>query len=124
MQPYSEFLLQFFHHTSHQGRLDISLSNVYTTTVGTPGNQDLLQLFLQISNGVIVQASFLAAGSVAMIAGSEWLCDYMAQKKVSEIKQLTLEAILKTLTLPDTKVHIANLLYQAVNNCMDDYLNA
>lgn len=123
MQQYSDFLLQHFYHTSHQGRLDTNALDVYTATVGTPDNQDVLQLFVQIIDDKIKSATFLAKGSVAIIAGGQWLCDYIAQKNVSDLKQMTVEMILKNLGLPAVKVHVAGLLVQALQKCMDDYLN-
>ena len=116
---YSENLLNYFHNTEHQGKLDVSLPNVFVADVGSTHNQELLQLFLQIENNTIVAARFLAMGSVAIIAGSEWLCEFVLQKSVDEVLALTAQEVLRLLCLSSVKIHVAQLLVAALKQCMD-----
>ncbi len=99
--------------------MDAELSDVVAAHVGSIDNQDVLQLFLQIENNVIVQAHFLAIGSVAMIGGGEWLCAFLEKKTFDDIKKLTVDIVLESLALPPVKIHVAQLLVSAVNQCMD-----
>src|SRR3990167_6815135 len=123
MLRYSEQLLHYFHHTTHQGELVMSLPGVMMAKVGSSDNQECLQLMLQIENGVIVQARFLAIGSVAIIGGAQWLCDFLLYKRSDEVyASLTIDSILQSLQLPSVKVHVAQLLLSAVKQCVGKHV--
>ena len=119
MEKYSEKLLNHFHYTSHQGRLDLALPDVFTSKAGSIDNQDVLQLFLQINNNLIVQARFLAIGSVAVIGGAQWLCEFIEGKTIANAKHLSIHEILKSLALPSVKIHVAQLLLAALTQCLE-----
>lgn len=119
MQKYSPLVLRYFHHTPHQGRLDTLEPNVVSASVGLDENQDVLALFLLIEQGCVIDAKFLAQGSVAIIAGGEWLCDYVVGKNCNDLESLTVGYILEQLALPRVKVHVASLLCNALTQCMD-----
>lgn len=122
MLQYDNDLLTFFRHTVHQGELENNMPGNCVATVGADDNQDILKLSLQLDDNKIIKARFLAKGSVAIIGGAEWLCQYLEGKnRVDVMESLNAEMVLNTLQLPKVKIHIAYLLCRAVRECMDGY---
>lgn len=120
MQKYNHTVLQLFHHTQHHGRLDESLQQVYVAQAGSANNEEALKLFLHIENDCIVQARFLAKGCVALIAGSEWLCQHVNGKALHEVAALSATQILEALKLTTLKAHVAQLIFAAFNRIMEN----
>ena len=118
MDKYSEKLLGYFHHTTFQGRLDSDASNVFMAKVGGVQNQEVLQLFLQMDGSNVVDARFLAMGSVAIIGGAQWLCGFVIGKSKEQLSKLTVADVLQALELTAVRVHIAQLLLAALVQCL------
>ncbi len=107
---HSELLLKYFRNPAHAGALDINLPHIFSAKLKSADQSEVVELYLEINENKILKAKFKAAGSVAIIAGAEFLCEYVINKNMTEINQLTAECILKQLGLTTLKIHTAQLL--------------
>jgi|GEM_PF-5155324 len=110
---FSEQLLHYFHHRLHAGALDSAIPSVRSVQVGRPENREVLLLMIDYRDR-IQTARFKAAGSVALIAGAEFICGWLEQKSWPDLQSITPEFILKSLGLTPLHTHIANLIVLAV----------
>lgn len=118
---YSTQLLECFDRTSHAGALNISSDHVRHTRVGCMHNGEVLDLYLLILENRIQNASFLAHGSPALIACAEFLCEWLLQKTMAEVSNLTPALLLAALELPKTRIHVASLCLSAVEKLIKDH---
>ena len=69
---YTPLLLDCFAQPKHAGQL--TDDNTRRSVQGVVANGDVLCLTAHIEGETIVDIKFLASGSVAIIAGGEWIC--------------------------------------------------
>jgi NifU-like protein involved in Fe-S cluster formation len=110
---YPSQLQHYFHHRHHGGRLEPAV-NVRSAQVGNADNGEVLVLFVEYHE-CIVRARFQASGSIAVIAGGEFICEWLENKTWQDLSSLTPELILEALALTKTDIHVANLIATAVN---------
>src|SRR3990167_2673747 len=101
---HSELLLKYFRNPDHAGTLDINLPDIFSATLCSADQSEIIELYFEIKENKILQAKFKATGSVAIIAGAEFLCEYVTNKNTAEINQLTEDTILKKLALTPLKI--------------------
>ena len=93
--------------------------------VGTVGNAkcgDIMQMFLKIEDGIIVDVKFKTFGCGAAIATSSMATELVKGKSVEEALQLTNKAVMEALDgLPPAKVHCSVLAEQAIHAALKDY---
>lgn len=118
---YSDFLLQHFYKTPHQGVLDDTHDDVFVSEVGAQANEEVLRLSVRIQDGQVVEARFLATGSVGLIAGAEFFCDFIEGKMLSSLRELSVSQIQSQLQLPNEKRHSVHLLIIAMNDCLSGF---
>ena len=113
---YPSQLQHYFHHRDHGGRLDPGIA-VRSAQVGNIENGEVLVLFVKYHE-YIVQARFQASGSIALIAGGEFICGWLENKTWQDLSRLTPELILEALALTKTDIHVANLIVMAVKKLL------
>ena len=111
---YSAAFLDCFLDAKHAGVLtgDHVLSSMHNSA--QPFNS--FQLFLRVIDDVVVEASFQASSTPALIAMSEYVCRWVTGKKLTACQQLHKEHILAELKLPATFLPTAHLMCQALGS--------
>lgn len=120
MIQYPEFILDYFYHCdNYLGSLDAHHPQVYTARKHSPSENEAIQLQVQIKDNKIIQARFRCRGSVAAIASSAFLCEWLENKTITEARGLDTQQFLSLFPLPAEKHHIAfwviDLLHQLFN---------
>ena len=93
--------------------------------VGTVGNAkcgDIMRMFLDIKNNVIVDAKFKTFGCGAAIATSSAATEMVIGKTIEEALTVTNKAVTEALDgLPNSKMHCSCLAEEAIHAALWDY---
>jgi nitrogen fixation NifU-like protein len=93
--------------------------------IGQVGNAkcgDLMQLFIKVENGRIVDAKFKTFGCCAAIATSSMITEMIKGKSISELRDVTNKAVTEALDgLPRIKLHCSVLAEDALKAALEDY---
>ncbi|MEI8175397.1 MAG: Fe-S cluster assembly scaffold protein NifU [Candidatus Omnitrophota bacterium] len=93
--------------------------------VGHVGNAtcgDIMELYLKVENGVIVDAKFKTFGCGAAIATSSMVTELVKGKTVADALKISNRAVAEALGgLPPIKMHCSMLAEQALKSAIDDY---
>lgn len=83
---------------------------------------DVLQLYLKIQDGKVLDARFKVFGCGAAIATGSLLTEVVIGKTVDELKAITNEQLAAMLGgLPPEKIHCSVLAEQAIQAALDDW---
>lgn len=111
---YSEKTLHYFYQRQHAGVLQGA--DVICARYDNQQQDEVFALYFQIKNNKIVNARFQAAGSAALLAALEFVCEYAQGKMFAELLALKPKDLLNSLELSDFKLHTANLICRALQN--------
>ncbi len=93
--------------------------------VGTVGNAkcgDIMQMFIKVEDGIIVDVKFKTFGCGAAIATSSMATELVKGKSIKEALALTNSAVVEALEgLPPVKVHCSVLAEEAIKAAISDY---
>lgn len=93
--------------------------------VGTVGNArcgDIMRIYLDIRDGVIMDAKFKTFGCGAAIATSSIATEMVKGKTINEALSITNKAVMEALDgLPAVKVHCSCLAEEALHAALWDY---
>jgi nitrogen fixation NifU-like protein len=93
--------------------------------VGTVGNArcgDIMRIYLDIRDGVIMDAKFKTFGCGAAIATSSIATEMVIGKTVQDAMQITNRAVMEALDgLPPVKIHCSCLAEEALRAALWDY---
>lgn len=117
---YSEKVLDHFQHPRNVGEIEDA------SGVGMVGNAkcgDIMQMFLKINEDEVVEdVKFKTFGCGAAIATSSMATELIKGRPLSEVEQLTNEAVVEALEgLPPVKIHCSVLAQEAVQAAIADY---
>ena len=119
MTEYSEKVMDHFMNPRNVGEI------ADASGVGTVGNakcSDIMKVYLQIENGVIVDAKFRTFGCGAAVATSSMATELVKGKTVQDALQVTNKAVMEALDgLPPVKVHCSCLAEEALHAALWDY---
>ena len=91
--------------------------------VGSPSCGDMMEIFLKIEDGVIVDAKFRTFGCASAIASSSVTTEMILNKTIEEALQLTNKSIAENLDgLPASKLHCSVLAEEVINAAIEDYM--
>jgi nitrogen fixation NifU-like protein len=91
--------------------------------VGDPICGDVMELYIKVKDGIIVDAKFKTFGCAAAIATSSMVTDMVKGKSVEEALEISNEAVVEALDgLPPAKVHCSVLAEDALKSAIEDYL--
>lgn len=117
--PYSSLVMDHFANPRNMGEIENPSA---VGDVGNPMCGDMMRLYLQIENGVIVDAKFKTFGCGAAIASSSILTEMLIGKKVEEAMRISNEAVAAALGgLPPVKIHCSVMAEEALKAAMADY---
>jgi len=90
----------------------------------TCGGGDVLDIFLRIKDGVIIDASFLTFGCAAAIVSGSVATELLKGRTLEQAASLTNAQVVEAIGgLPATKVHCSVLVEEAVKAALEDYKN-
>ena len=119
MALYSEKVMDHFMNPRNVG----SIENA--SGVGEVGNAkcgDIMKIYLQIENEIIVDCKFETFGCGSAIASSSMATEMILGKSIHEAMRLTNKAVAEALDgLPAHKMHCSVLAEEAIKNALQDY---
>jgi len=92
--------------------------------VGNPVCGDIMELYIKVDNGIIVDAKFKTFGCGAAIATSSMVTEMVKGKSVEEALEISNRAVAEALGgLPPIKMHCSVLAEEALKSAIEDYLS-
>ena len=121
MALYSEKVMDHFTHPRNVGVIENA------DGVGEVGNAkcgDIMKIYLQIENDIIVDCKFETFGCGSAIASSSMATEMIMGKSIHEAMQLTNKAVAEALDgLPLHKMHCSVLAEEAIKGALKDYFD-
>ena len=91
--------------------------------VGNPICGDIMELYIKVKDGKIVEAKFKTFGCGAAIASSSMVTEMVKGKSIEEALEVSSKAIAEALGgLPPQKMHCSVLAEEALKSAINDYL--
>ena len=119
MALYSEKVMDHFRNPRNVGVIEDA------NGVGEVGNAkcgDIMKMYLKIEDDVVKDVKFETFGCGSAIASSSMATELIKGKQLSEVKQLTNEAVAEALDgLPAYKMHCSVLAEEAIQAALEDY---
>lgn len=92
--------------------------------IGSPSCGDMMEIFLEIENEIIIDVKFRTFGCASAIASSSVTTEMILGKTVEEALQLTNKAIVEALDgLPAPKMHCSVLAEEVIKAAIEDYIS-
>ena len=121
MALYSEKVMDHFTNPRNVGVIENA------SGVGEVGNAkcgDIMKIYLQIENEIIVDVKFETFGCGSAIASSSMATEMIKGKSIHEALALTNKAVAEALDgLPAHKLHCSVLAEEAIKNALKDYFD-
>ncbi len=121
MALYSEKVMDHFMNPRNVGTIENA------SGVGEVGNAkcgDIMKIYLQIENDIIVDCKFETFGCGSAIASSSMATEMIMGKSIYEAMELTNKAVAEALNgLPAHKMHCSVLAEEAIKNALKDYFD-
>jgi len=118
---YSGQVLDHYENPRNVGKLDKTDPRVGTGLVGAPACGDVLQLQIQVDDGVITDAKFKTYGCGSAIASSSLVTTWLKGKSLDEADSIKNSEIAEELALPPVKIHCSILAEDAIKAALADY---
>jgi nitrogen fixation NifU-like protein len=118
---YSGQVLDHYENPRNVGNLDKNDPNVGTGLVGAPACGDVLQLQIQVEEGIITDAKFKTYGCGSAIASSSLVTTWLKGKSLDEANSIKNTHIAEELALPPVKIHCSILAEDAIKAALADY---
>lgn len=91
--------------------------------VGNPICGDVMELYIKIRDGIIVDAKFKTFGCGAAIATSSMVTEMVKGKRIEEALKISNKAVAEALDgLPAAKMHCSSLGEEALKSAIADYM--
>ena len=121
MALYSEKVMDHFMHPRNVGIIEDA------SGVGQVGNAkcgDIMKIYLQIENEIIVDVKFETFGCGSAIASSSMATEMIKGKSIQDAMALTNKAVAEALDgLPAHKMHCSVLAEEAIKQALKDYFD-
>jgi nitrogen fixation NifU-like protein len=116
---YTEKVMEHFKNPKNVGELT---SESGAGKVGNPVCGDIMNVYIEVKDGKIVDAKFRTFGCCAAIASSDAVCELVKGMTLDEALKLTREDVVRYLgELPPVKVHCSVLGIDALKKAIKDY---
>lgn len=117
---YSEKVMDHFKNPRNVGEMDDPDG---VGRVGNPICGDIMELYIRVNNGIIVDAKFKTFGCGAAIATSSIVTEMVKGKNIKEALRISNKAVTEALDgLPAVKMHCSVLAEEALKSAIEDYL--
>lgn len=95
--------------------------------IGEVGNAkcgDIMRIYLEVENDIIMDVKFKTFGCGAAIATSSMVTELVKGKSLDEALKISNQAVAEALGgLPPAKMHCSNLAADALHEAIKDYIN-
>jgi len=119
VEEYSEKVMEHFKNPKNVGEIKDPSGR---GKVGNPVCGDIMELYIKVENGTIVDAKFRTFGCGAAIATSSMLTEMAKGMTIEEAGKLSNQSIVDALGgLPKVKIHCSVLGVEALHKAIDDY---
>jgi len=119
MSVYSEKVMDHFRNPRNVGEIE---NPDGVGRVGNPVCGDVMELYIKVEDGKIVDAKFKTFGCGAAIATSSMVTEMVKGKTIEEALKITNKAVAEALGgLPPIKMHCSVLAEEALKSAIDDY---
>ena len=116
---YSDKLMEHFRNPRNVGVIENADG---VGKVGNPVCGDIMELSLEVEDGVIKDAKFRTFGCGAAIATSSMVTELVKGKTIDEALEVSNKAVAEALGgLPPVKMHCSVLAEQALRSAIEDY---
>jgi nitrogen fixation NifU-like protein len=117
---YSEKVMEHFKNPRNVGEMEDPDG---VGRVGNPVCGDVMELYIKVNDGIIVDAKFKTFGCAAAIATSSIVTEMVKGKSVEEALKISNKAVVEALDgLPPVKVHCSVLAEEALKSAIENYL--
>ncbi|HAN09198.1 MAG TPA: Fe-S cluster assembly scaffold protein NifU [Clostridiales bacterium] len=118
---YSDKVMEHFNSPRNMGEIE------NPDGVGTVGNAkcgDIMRIYLEVEDDIIVDVKFKTFGCGAAVATSSMATELIKGKTIDEALELTNKAVVEALDgLPPAKIHCSVLAEEAIKAAIEDYKN-
>ncbi len=116
---YSEKVMEHFRNPRNVGEME---NPDGIGRVGNPICGDVMELYIKIKDGIIVDAKFKTFGCGAAIATSSMVTEMVKGKGIEEALKISNKAVAEALDgLPAAKMHCSSLGEEALKSAIADY---
>jgi nitrogen fixation NifU-like protein len=117
---YSEKVMEHFKNPRNVGEME---NPDGVGRVGNPVCGDVMELYIKVKDGIIVDAKFKTFGCGAAIATSSMVTEIVKGKSIEEALKISNKAVAEALDgLPPVKMHCSVLAEDALKSAIEDYL--
>lgn len=118
---YSKKVMEHFKNPRNVGEMENPDGIGY---VGNPVCGDIMELYIKVKDGIIVDAKFKTFGCGAAIATSSMVTEIVKGKSIKEALKISNKTVAEALDgLPAIKMHCSVLAEEALRSAIEDYLN-
>ena len=118
---YSDKVMEHFRNPRNVGEIDNPDGIGH---VGNPVCGDIMELYIKVENGIIIDAKFKTFGCGAAIATSSMVTKMVKGKSIGEALEISNRAVAEALDgLPPIKMHCSVLAEEALKSAIEDYLS-
>ena len=118
---YSEKVMEHFRNPRNVGEMENPDGIGY---VGNPVCGDIMELYIKVKDGIIVDAKFKTFGCGAAIATSSMVTEIVKGKSLKEALKISNKIVAEALDgLPAIKMHCSVLAEEALKSAIEDYLS-
>jgi len=116
---YSEKVMEHFRNPRNVGEIE---NPDGVGRVGNPVCGDIMELYIKVEGGIIIDAKFKTFGCGAAIATSSMVTELVKNKSVEDALKISNRAVAEALGgLPPIKMHCSVLAEEALKKALDDY---
>jgi nitrogen fixation NifU-like protein len=116
---YSEKVMDHFKNPRNVGEME---NPDGVGRVGNPICGDVMELYIKVKDGIIVDAKFKTFGCGAAIATSSMVTEIVKGKSIKEALKISNKAVVEALDgLPPAKMHCSVLAEDALKSAIEDY---
>jgi len=117
---YSEKVMEHFKNPRNVGEIE---NPDGVGRVGNPVCGDVMELYIKVNDGIIVDAKFKTFGCGAAIASSSMVTEMVKGNSIEEALKISNKAVAEALDgLPPVKMHCSVLAEDALKSAIEDYL--
>ena len=117
---YSEKVMEHFKNPRNVGEME---NPDGVGHVGNPVCGDIMELYIKVNDGIIVEAKFKTFGCGAAIATSSIVTEMVKGKSIEKALKISNKAVAEALDgLPPVKMHCSVLAEEALKSAIEDYL--
>jgi Fe-S cluster assembly scaffold IscU len=121
IRKYHKNIINHFENPRNVGSFPRGELNVFTGLVGAPACGDVMKLELKIENNTVTDCKFKTFGCGSAIAASSYATEWVKNKTIEEVENITNKDIANHLNLPPVKLHCSMLAEDAIKNAINKY---